>query len=46
MEEGRIKAIGPRDEVLQSVMKCDVTPAPAAPVRAPQSAPATLRKVG
>ena len=28
MEEGRIKALGPRDEVLQSVMKRNTTPAP------------------
>ena len=33
MEEGRIKAIGPRDEVLQSVMKRNAAPAP---VRQPQ----------
>jgi ATP-binding cassette subfamily C protein len=48
MEEGRIKAVGPRDEVLQSVMKRNATPAPA-PVR-PQQAPAAqaanLREVG
>jgi ATP-binding cassette subfamily C protein len=48
MEEGRIKAAGPRDEVLQSVMKRNATPAPA-PVR-PQQAPAAqaanLREVG
>jgi ATP-binding cassette subfamily C protein len=48
MEEGRIKAMGPRDEVLQSVMKRNAAPAPA-PVR-PQQAPAAqaanLREVG
>lgn len=45
MEEGRIKALGPRDEVLQSVMKRNTTPA-AAPA-APRAAPGTsLREVG
>jgi ATP-binding cassette subfamily C protein len=48
MEEGRVKAVGPRDEVLQSVMKRNAAPAPA-PVR-PQQAPAAqaanLREVG
>jgi ATP-binding cassette subfamily C protein PrsD len=43
MDSGRIKAIGPRDEVLQSVMKRNAAPAPA-PVRAPQATP--LREVG
>jgi len=45
MEEGRIKALGPRDEVLQSVMKRNTTPAaaPAAPRAAPGS---SLREVG
>jgi len=33
MEEGRIKAIGPRDEILQGVMKRNVAPAPAPTVR-------------
>jgi ATP-binding cassette, subfamily C, bacterial PrsD len=42
MESGRIKAMGPRDEVLQSVMKRNA--APAAPARVPQPAP--LREVG
>ena len=41
MDSGRIKAMGPRDEVLQSVMKRNTTPAPA---RAPQATP--LREVG
>ena len=40
----RIKALGPRDEVLQSVMKRNAAPAPAAPARVPQAAP--LREVG
>jgi ATP-binding cassette subfamily C protein len=48
MEEGRIKAMGPRDEVLQAVMKRNATPAPvparAAPGAAPQAA--SLREVG
>ena len=45
MEEGRIKAIGPRDEVLQSVMKRNAAPAP---VRQPQVAGQAqgLREVG
>jgi len=52
MEEGRIKAIGPRDEVLQSVMKRNTAPQPqqAPPVRvqpAPTPAQAgNLREVG
>jgi ABC-type protease/lipase transport system, ATPase and permease components len=47
MEEGRIRAMGPRDEVLQSVMKRNTTPAPAAAVRPQTPAPAgTLREVG
>jgi ATP-binding cassette subfamily C protein len=46
MEDGRIKATGPRDEVLQSVMKRNTTPAPAArPQQAPVQA-GTLREVG
>jgi ATP-binding cassette subfamily C protein PrsD len=45
MEEGRIKAMGPRDEVLQSVMKRNNVPAP---VRQPQVAGQAqgLREVG
>jgi ATP-binding cassette subfamily C protein len=43
MEGGRVKSMGPRDEVLQSVMKRNVAATPAAP-RAPQAAP--LREVG
>jgi ATP-binding cassette subfamily C protein len=45
MEEGRIKAMGPRDEVLQSVMKRNNVPAPA---RQPQVAGQAqgLREVG
>ena len=36
MEEGRIKAVGPRDEVLQSVMKRNAAaPAPGRPQQAP-----------
>jgi len=52
MEEGRIKAIGPRDEVLQSVMKRNVAPQPQqAPVVRVQPAPTpaqagNLREVG
>ncbi|MCB5174302.1 type I secretion system permease/ATPase [Microvirga lenta] len=48
MEEGRIKAIGPRDEVLQAVMKRNTTPAPAPARAAPGAAPqaASLREVG
>jgi ATP-binding cassette subfamily C protein len=42
MEAGRIKAMGPRDEVLQAVMKRNA--APARPAGAPQAAP--LREVG
>lgn len=47
MEEGRIKAMGPRDEVLQAVMKRNTTPAPV-PARAATGAPqaASLREVG
>ncbi|WP_210493701.1 type I secretion system permease/ATPase [Microvirga antarctica] len=46
MEEGRVKALGPRDEVLQSVMKRNATPA-AAPAAARAAAPGTsLREVG
>ncbi|MBF9232715.1 type I secretion system permease/ATPase [Microvirga alba] len=45
MEEGRIKAMGPRDEVLQAVMKRNATPAPARPQQGAASA-ATLREVG
>ena len=43
MDGGRIKTIGPRDEVLQSVMKRNVAAGPA-PARAPQASP--LREVG
>nr|WP_114767989.1 type I secretion system permease/ATPase [Microvirga subterranea] len=48
MEEGRIKAMGPRDEVLQAVMKRNTTPAPAPARAAPGAAPqaASLREVG
>jgi ATP-binding cassette, subfamily C, bacterial PrsD len=42
MEAGRIKAMGPRDEVLQAVMKRNA--APVRPAGAPQAAP--LREVG
>jgi len=45
MEEGRIKAMGPRDEVLQAVMKRNATPANARPQQAPGQA-ASLREVG
>jgi ATP-binding cassette subfamily C protein len=52
MEAGRIKAMGPRDEVLQAVMKRNATPAPARPAGAPQGVPqgvpqaSPLREVG
>ncbi|MEZ0169281.1 type I secretion system permease/ATPase [Microvirga sp. TS319] len=48
MEEGRIKAIGPRDEVLQGVMKRNMTPAPAPAVRVQpaQAQAGNLREVG
>ncbi|MBD2745646.1 type I secretion system permease/ATPase [Microvirga sp. BT688] len=47
MEEGRIKAVGPRDEVLQSVMKRNAAPAPAVrPQQAPAAQAANLREVG
>ena len=47
MEEGRIKAMGPRDEVLQSVMKRNAaTPAPVRPQQAPAAQAANLREVG
>jgi ATP-binding cassette, subfamily C, bacterial PrsD len=48
MEEGRIKAMGPRDEVLQAVMKRNTTPAPAPARTAPGATPqaASLREVG
>nr|WP_244470257.1 type I secretion system permease/ATPase [Microvirga vignae] len=48
MEEGRIKAFGPRDEVLQSVMKRNTVPAQTPTIRV-QPAPAqasNLREVG
>jgi ATP-binding cassette subfamily C protein PrsD len=46
VEGGRLKAMGPRDEVLQAMMKRN-TAAAAAQVRAPQASPATsLREVG
>ncbi|WP_112661654.1 type I secretion system permease/ATPase [Microvirga flavescens] len=45
MEEGRVKAVGPRDEVLQAVMKRNnAQQAPARPQGAPQGA--SLREVG
>ncbi|MBM6593350.1 type I secretion system permease/ATPase [Microvirga pudoricolor] len=44
MEAGRVKAMGPRDEVLQAVMKRNATPAAARPQGAPQASP--LREVG
>jgi ATP-binding cassette subfamily C protein len=45
MDSGRLKNIGPRDEVLQSVMKRNIAPAPVqAPARAQQTT--TLREVG
>ena len=45
MDGGRLKNIGPRDEVLQSVMKRNITPHPAQqPVRA--AASTNLREVG
>jgi ATP-binding cassette subfamily C protein len=44
MDSGRIKTIGPRDEVLQSVMKRNNAPTPVPATRAPQAAP--LREVG
>jgi ATP-binding cassette subfamily C protein len=44
MDGGRLKNIGPRDEVLQSVMKRNTVTTPAQPARAPQSA--ALREVG
>ncbi|MGO4706936.1 type I secretion system permease/ATPase [Microvirga sp. 2MCAF38] len=43
MEEGRVKAVGPRDEVLQAVMKRN-NAQPARPQGAPQGA--SLREVG
>jgi len=46
MEEGRIKAVGPRDEVLQSVMKRNAAPAPVRPQQAPAAQAANLREVG
>jgi ATP-binding cassette subfamily C protein PrsD len=46
MDGGRLKNFGPRDEVLQSVMKRNVATAPA-PASAPARAPASnLREVG
>jgi ATP-binding cassette, subfamily C, bacterial PrsD len=44
IEAGRIKAMGPRDEVLQAVMKRNATPPQARPQAAPQGA--SLREVG
>ncbi len=48
MEEGRIKAIGPRDEVLQGVMKRNTAPAqaPAVRVQPAQAQAGNLREVG
>ncbi|WP_134500075.1 type I secretion system permease/ATPase [Microvirga pakistanensis] len=48
MEEGRIKAIGPRDEVLQGVMKRNTAPAQAPTVRVQpaQAQAGNLREVG
>jgi len=48
MEEGRIKAMGPRDEVLQSVMKRNTAPAQAPTVRVQpaQAQGGNLREVG
>ena len=48
MEEGRIRAIGPRDEVLQSVMKRNTAPvqAPAARMQPAQTQAVSLREVG
>jgi ATP-binding cassette, subfamily C, bacterial PrsD len=48
MEEGRIKAFGPRDEVLQSVMKRNTAPAQAPTVRVQpaQAQASNLREVG
>ncbi|MXQ11387.1 type I secretion system permease/ATPase [Microvirga makkahensis] len=48
MEEGRIRAIGPRDEVLQGVMKRNTAPAQAPTVRAQpaQAQAGSLREVG
>ncbi len=46
MEEGRIKAMGPRDEVLQSVMKRSAAPVPVRPQQAAAAPAATLREVG
>ena len=52
MEAGRIKAMGPRDEVLQAVMKRNAAPAPARPQGAPHGVPqgvpqaSPLREVG
>ena len=45
MEEGRIKAVGPRDEVLQSVMKRNAAaPAPGRPRHAQAAPAANLRR--
>jgi len=44
MDSGRIKTIGPRDEVLQSVMKRSVAGTATPAVRPPQASP--LREVG
>ncbi|WP_230530125.1 type I secretion system permease/ATPase [Microvirga roseola] len=46
MEEGRIKAMGPRDEVLQAVMKRNATPAPVRPAAQGGAQAASLREVG
>lgn len=48
MEEGRIKAMGPRDEVLQGVMKRNATPAqgPTVRVQPAQAQAGNLREVG
>ena len=48
MEEGRIRAIGPRDEVLQGVMKRNTAPAqaPTARMQPAQTQAVSLREVG
>jgi len=46
MEEGRIKAMGPRDEVLQAVMKRNATPTVPAKAAPGAAQAASLREVG